>query len=151
MKRTIAPKQVTARLLSAAAAVLLPFAFPRTAFGVNPDHVLQLLRTNECMGCDLIGADLRGANLPGANLLGADLRGANLTESNLTGADLRGAILRWADFSGANLSEARFVRPLPTTIRRDRITSVNPPLVISQLTAADLRDAIMNGTNLHKA
>jgi hypothetical protein len=65
---------------------------------------------------DLLGADLRGANLREANLGGADLRGADLSRANLGGADLRGADLsgtnlrevnlHWADLISANLSMA---------------------------------------------
>ena len=60
---------------------------------------------NECVECDLSGANLTwtylyGANLTGANLAGVDLSGndltgANLTRANLTlvvGADLIGAL-----------------------------------------------------------
>ncbi len=50
---------------------------------------------------DLLGADLRAANLSRANLRGADLSGADLSGANLRGADLSGA-----DLSGANLREA---------------------------------------------
>jgi uncharacterized protein YjbI with pentapeptide repeats len=65
---------------------------------------------------DLLGADLRTANLSRANLGGSDLRGADLSRANLGGADLRGADLRganlreanlhWADLISANLSRA---------------------------------------------
>ena len=47
-----------------------------------------------------------GADLSGANLLGADLRRANLAGADLTGADLSKADLRRADFTGANLTGA---------------------------------------------
>ena len=49
---------------------------------------------NECVECDL-----SGANLTGANLTGADLGVANLIGANLTGADL--TLVVGADFSGA--------------------------------------------------
>ena len=74
---------------------------------------------NECVECDLSGANLTwtylyGANLTGANLAGVDLSGndltgANLTEANLFGADLTGADLTGADLTlvvGADLSGA---------------------------------------------
>ena len=59
---------------------------PSMAFDVQ--QIQQLLTTNICENCDLVGADLRRKNLSNANLRGADLTGANLR-----GADLRGAIL----------------------------------------------------------
>jgi hypothetical protein len=65
---------------------------------------------------DLLGADLRAADLGGVNLRGANLRGADLSRANLGGADLRGADLsgtnlreanlHWADLISANLSGA---------------------------------------------
>lgn len=63
----------------------------------NPDHIRRLLNTNACPGCDLSGANLRGANLSGAdlrnaNLSYADLRGTNLQNANLAGANLYGAL-----------------------------------------------------------
>jgi hypothetical protein len=66
---------------------------------------------------DLLGADLRAANLGGADLRGADLRGANLGGANLhwadlISADLSGAYvgrtdLSLADLSGANLGNVK--------------------------------------------
>ena len=64
---------------------------------------------NECVECDLSGANLTGANLAGVDLSGNDLTGANLTGAdlgvaNLIGANLTGADLTLvvgADFSGA--------------------------------------------------
>jgi hypothetical protein len=65
---------------------------------------------------NLLGADLKGANLEDANLKGADLEGANLEDANLKGADLKSADLlgayledanlKGADLEGANLEEA---------------------------------------------
>jgi hypothetical protein len=60
---------------------------------------------------DLIGADLRGANLQDAmldvpNLQNADLRMATLERSRLLKADLRGANLQTAVLAGSNLWEA---------------------------------------------
>ena len=59
---------------------------------------------NECVECDLSGANLTGAYLYGANLTGANLAGADLGVANLIGANLTGADLTLvvgADFSGA--------------------------------------------------
>ncbi|WP_138494224.1 pentapeptide repeat-containing protein [Paenibacillus pinistramenti] len=57
-------------------------------------------------GADLMGADLRKANLSctslrGAYLIAADLRGADLRSADLIGADLRDADLRGADLTGS--------------------------------------------------
>jgi uncharacterized protein YjbI with pentapeptide repeats len=58
---------------------------------------------------DMLGADLRAANLGGANLRGVDLRGADLSTANLGGADLRGADLNGANLREANLSRADLI------------------------------------------
>jgi len=63
----------------------------------------RLKRTNECLACNLVRADLSGVKLIGANLAGS-----NLAEANLTNADLRKANLREVNLTGANLRGANF-------------------------------------------
>ncbi len=65
--------------------------------------VKQLLKTKQCMGCNLRGASLEGASLEGANLKDANLEGANLKDANLKGANLKDANLWGANLWGANL------------------------------------------------
>jgi uncharacterized protein YjbI with pentapeptide repeats len=55
---------------------------------------------------DLLGADLRAANLRKANLRGADLSGTNLREANLSRADLISANLSRAYVGRIDLSLA---------------------------------------------
>ena len=74
---------------------------------------------------DLLGADLRAANLRGADLRGADLSTANLRGADLSGANLRQANLHWADLVSANLSGAYVGRT---------------DLSLADLSLADLRD-----------
>ena len=55
--------------------------------GFKEEDLEKLRRTNECIRCDLSGADLRSAklsraNLRSSNLSGANLRGAALNEVN---------------------------------------------------------------------
>jgi len=76
-------------------------------------NILKLKSMNDCMKCNLAGADLSGANLAKANLDEADLSGANLKGANLYRADLfrvnfSGADLRGAALSGAELYRANF-------------------------------------------
>jgi hypothetical protein len=54
----------------------------------------------------LTGADLRDANLGGVNLSGANLAFANLTGVDLRRADLTDTFLNGADLDGANLEKA---------------------------------------------
>ncbi len=67
---------------------------PATAKSYETAHLKRLLDTNQCPGCNLSYADLRGANLSYADLRGADLSYADLRGANLTGANLRGANLK---------------------------------------------------------
>jgi uncharacterized protein YjbI with pentapeptide repeats len=77
----------------------------------NPDHIRQLLQTQNCPGCDLTNVDLRRldlteADLGGANLSGADLSYANLARVNLSSANLAGVKLKGTNLMGANLANA---------------------------------------------
>lgn len=72
-------------------------------------NVRRLLSTNMCAGCDLAGANLRGAHLIGADLRKADLTGADLSWVNLEGADLTQANLEGANLTGAFLTNASLV------------------------------------------
>ena len=62
--------------------------------GFQQEDLDKLHRTNECIRCDLSGANLRSANLSRANL----------RSSNLSGPNLRGASLDEVDLSFANLN-----------------------------------------------
>ncbi|SHJ94698.1 Uncharacterized protein YjbI, contains pentapeptide repeats [Clostridium cavendishii DSM 21758] len=61
---------------------------------------------------NLIGSDLRKANLKGEDLCGALLIASDLRNVDLTGTDLIGADLRDADLRGANLSNSIFITQL---------------------------------------
>lgn len=66
------------------------------------------LKCADLRGADLRGADLRRANLGGADLRRADLRRANLRRTNLIGANLSNADLRCANLIGADLDFSVF-------------------------------------------
>ena len=83
------------RTLTALTVATTMFASSASAF--DPADLKKLKDTNECMECDLSGANLEGANLSGANLEGADLNGAFLNDADLSRANL----------SRANLSRAK--------------------------------------------
>ena len=59
---------------------------------------------------NLLGAELRSANLEDSDLRGAVLIGVDFTDASLSRADLDSADLRWAVFSGSDLTEADFDR-----------------------------------------
>lgn len=89
MKLTLTALTVAASLMASGA----------SAF--DPAHLQKLKDTNECYGCDLFVANLRGADLEEAFLSKANLSRADLTE-----AELSGAVLMEVDLSKANLSDA---------------------------------------------
>ena len=75
--------------------------FASSASAADPADLQKLKDTNECIDCDLSGADLSLANLIGADLSGADLwradlRGANLSNATLNGAELLNAYMQGA-------------------------------------------------------
>ena len=98
------------RLISAAVVVTL---LASSALAFDPEDLKKLKETNECVECDISGADLVRANLKGANLMGANLKEAILVRIDLIGANLAGANLEdanlwigylWkANLDGANL------------------------------------------------
>ena len=90
----------------------------------------KLKALNGCEGCDLSGADLRGANFTDADLKGANLHGANLSRANLSGAnlsnaDLFGANLSRADLTGADLTGAVYLKF--TNIRAAKLCKTKTP------------------------
>jgi uncharacterized protein YjbI with pentapeptide repeats len=58
-------------------------------------------RGSDLIGANLRVADLRGANLRGALIIAADLRESDMRVTDLIGADLRDADLRGADLTGS--------------------------------------------------
>ena len=84
-----------------------------------------------CPGCDLKNSDLSSQNYLGANRTGSDLRGANLQSSDLSNVVFMGSDFRGANLRGANLLNTFFTGDPP---RR------------SNLEGADLRGAKLNGT-----
>ncbi|RYE10048.1 MAG: pentapeptide repeat-containing protein [Hyphomicrobiales bacterium] len=64
--------------------------------------------SNDCVGCDLSGADLRRRNLTGADLTGATLVATNLHRAVLRQAKLAGANLERADLNLTDLTQTDF-------------------------------------------
>jgi uncharacterized protein YjbI with pentapeptide repeats len=64
----------------------------------------KLKEANECVGCDLSGANFYEADLSEVNLEGAILHSTNLRRANLTNANLTDALFFRADLFGANLT-----------------------------------------------
>ena len=105
-------KKVILFALILASSVILTF---ETSHAFNPEDLQRLMKTGDCIDCDLSGAVLIHMKLSGANLAGANLSGANLTDSYLVGANLEGAnlsnaILISASLAGANLFRAKLGR-----------------------------------------
>jgi len=111
------------------------------------------LKGSTLMDTPLIGANLTGADLSQANMRRANLRRTILNGANLTGADLRAANLRGANLSNtclnsANLSDARLSA---TNLTGARLTMANlrrANLRRADLTGADLRNADLRQADL---
>ena len=89
----------------------IPEAIAQAQTQAQSSEVQKLLKTKQCPGCNLSGANLQNAdldeaNLQGANLQNANLQNADLEEANLQGANLQGANLIRADLEKANLQSA---------------------------------------------
>ena len=81
--------------------------FTSNTWAYSETDLAKLKDLNSCKGCDLSGANLRGAYLVGADLRGAYLLGTDLTDANLVGANLRGADLTDANLTDVDLRFAR--------------------------------------------
>ncbi|WP_158851962.1 pentapeptide repeat-containing protein [Saccharothrix deserti] len=80
-------------------------------------------------GADLIGKDLKGANMRASNLRGAYLIGTNLKGADLRLVDFIGADLRGANLSGADLTGSFFLTQAQVDAAKgDRTTKLPPPL-----------------------
>ena len=80
------------------ALIIAATMFASSASAFDPDDLQRLKDTNECVQCDLRGANLRDANLKDANLrsallFNADLSGADLENTHLGEAYMKGVIL----------------------------------------------------------
>ncbi len=114
------------------------------------------LKNSELIGANLKEANLsyaklensnfRGADLSGANLMKADLGNAILSDANLAGTELMGAKLREADFRHADLSKAHL---LGASLIRTDLSEAN--LTSAMLVLADLRSANLTSAKLEKA
>ncbi|MBV9388246.1 MAG: pentapeptide repeat-containing protein [Chroococcidiopsidaceae cyanobacterium CP_BM_ER_R8_30] len=110
--------------------------------------ISRLLKTHQCPGCDLRGANLENANLKNANLTGANLENAQLTGADLSGAHLTGGVnLGNATLTGANLENANL-----TGASLWEASLGGADLRGANLTGADLKDANLEGigTNLER-
>lgn len=135
--------------------VLLPI-FPiallsTSAQAFNPDHLAQLLKTNQCANCDLSGANLEKANLTGANLQGANLSGATLTNTNLSGANLEAANLQGTSLTEAYLFRANLTGTNFTNAGLQKANLRETTLVGTNFSGADLRSSDFQGNNLAQA
>lgn len=155
------------------AALDLPTATTASESGIDTKaQVQRLLETNECVRCDLRGADLAKADLDHANLEGANLQGANLSRAEMNQAYLVGANLNdatlietdldqskllqaslvGADLTKAKLLEANLTRAnLQNSILTEAKLMAPTLLVETNLAAANLSRAKLAGADLSQA
>ena len=97
---------------------------------------------------DLQGADLSDTNLNAADLRGADLRGANLAAADATAAKLKGADVRGANFDGACLRKANLTDVMGDGASLRHADLSEATLQKTSLVKADLTYARLVGTSL---
>ena len=92
--------------------------------GGEEEHLIQLLTSLNCPGCQLADVDLTHLDLRDANLQGAQLRRANLSQAELDGADLSGSDLSFTSLQAASLrgADLRNSRLMGTDLRRADLT-----------------------------
>lgn len=133
---------------------ILPFislsALP-SAQAFSPDDLQKLLKTNQCVNCDLSGANLERLNLSGVNLMGANLSSATLSGSNLSNANLEGAKLQGTSLNDAYLFRANLTGANFSNSGLQRANLRETTLVGTNFTGADLRSSDFQGNNLGQA
>lgn len=100
-----------------------------------------LLSRANLYGADLSGADLSYAYLDNANLAHANLNGANLYHTNLHQAHLKLADLTSSNVTASNLSEANLIRA--------NLTKAS--ISYSDLESANLAGANLKDAHIHKS
>jgi uncharacterized protein YjbI with pentapeptide repeats len=103
--------------------------------GEGKARVLQFLYETGLIIKDRSVVDLLGADLRAANLRGTDLRGADLSRANMEGADLSGS-----DLSGANLREANLHRADLISANLSGAYVGSTELSLADLSGTDLRN-----------
>ena len=101
----------------------------------------KLLKTRECVGCDLRGVDLTGADLIGVNLTEADLSRADLWKTYLSNANLEKAVLEKADLRFTYLNKAN--------LQSSNLTDAN--LKFANLVSARMHGATLSNADLTNA
>jgi len=110
------------------------------------ENIERLIRTNECYGCNLFYANLRGASLNSANL-----NGANLFNAILIGANLNNAKLTHTYMSNANLSKTKLVNADLTYADLNSAHLIDANLKDARLIHTNLSNADLSGANLNDA
>ncbi len=143
--------------LTALLSVLFISSSPHLQAAPNPQHLLALLETRSCKGCQLQDLDLVHADLRDADLSGAKLQRANLSQVNLDGADLRSSDLSFTTLRGASLrgADLRSSRLYGTDLRNADLTGAQlDPEALEESHwqgARGIKDGIRSHAALHNA
>lgn len=115
------------------------------------------LESADLSGATLSGDVIRERVLPGGfstpvpEVVGADLRRAELDAARLVGADLVGADLRRADLGAADLTRAWLMAADLTGVDLHASVLADANLEYANLTGVDLHGAVLNGAKLSGA
>ncbi|CAN5749637.1 hypothetical protein BH10CHL1_BH10CHL1_00170 [soil metagenome] len=117
----------------------------------NSNFTEANLRGANLSGADLYNANFSGANLNGVNLQNANLKGALFAGASLVKADLRGVQLSDADLSGADLSETDFTQADLTRTHLKGVIFAKAKLVEVDLRGKNLAGVIFTSADLTSA
>ena len=115
----------------------------------------KLIKTKECVGCDLNDANLEGTNLMSANLYKADLQNANLEGTNLMSANLRDARFCRTIMPDGSIANRDCYPGQQETNQSGNIHSGEAAkkklLETKECVGCDLQEVILRGANLAEA
>ncbi len=114
----------------------------------NSDFIEANLRGANLSNADLYGVDFSGANLIGVNLQNANLNGTRFVGASLNRADLRGVQLGDTDLRGADLSETDWTQADLTQVHLSGVTFTNAKLVEANLRGKNLVGVSFTGADL---
>ena len=109
------------------------------------------LPTLNLVGADLRGAELSHANLEGANMDGADLRSANLQHARLDGATLFSAQMDHVDLTHASLRNSDLKAASILGSNLNEVLLIGADLRGASLQGSTMAQADLSGANLSRA
>ncbi|MCB0062116.1 MAG: pentapeptide repeat-containing protein [Caldilineaceae bacterium] len=148
--QAILVRHLLERVVVIVLAILLAFFLFRYLIANSANCHLDCVNVN-LMGRDLRAADLHGGNFVEANLRGADLTNADLREADLSGADLTGANLENAKLEGAKLIGTNLTQAYVRGADLRNASLNGADFIEADLTGVSLTETLLQGAGFEKA